>query len=114
MLGIASPMWLMQKSFTLITINLWQQFSRNFDIGVCLSLYHDYFKDISLNNEGIKMVKFIFKKLIKNKKINEFIYYFFECAAKFLGNKFGMKYEILPYFVIKRCSMNKNYWLKDI
>lgn len=92
--------------------SLKQQFRRNFDIGVYLSLYSEYFDGVTLNKEGAKMVKFVFGNLLKNNNLVESIYYICECIVKLMGNKFGKRYKILPDFIIERCSMNKNYWEK--
>ncbi|WP_196603700.1 glycosyltransferase [Pectinatus haikarae] len=89
---------------------LWQQFTRNFDAGVYLALYGKYFKNVKLNLEGLKMVNYVLRELIREGQISEGIYYVCECIVKFMGNKLGMKYKFLPYFFVKKCSMNKNYW----
>lgn len=72
-----------------------QQFKRNFDIGVYLSMYQVYFSNVSLNNEGIKMVKFVLLGLMKKGKIIDIAYYISECISKLLGNKLGLNYEKL-------------------
>lgn len=93
--------------------SLKQQFRRNFDIGVCLSLYGKYFDNIPLNHEGLKMVKFILKKLSIEKQFWEMSYYIMECATKLLGNKLGLRYRKLPLSIVKKCSMRPSYWKKN-
>lgn len=72
-----------------------QQFKRNFDIGVYLTMYKNYFKDVSLNQEGIKMVKFVLLELMKKGKMIDIIYYICECISKLLGNKLGLNFRLL-------------------
>ena len=89
-----------------------QQFMRNFDIGVCLRIYENYFENLKVSSEGAKMVKWIIRELLKKGKVSSLIYYVFECASKLLGNKLGMNYKKLPYELVKAFSLNKQYWNK--
>ena len=90
--------------------NLKQQFMRNFDIGVCLKVYENNFKNLNVSGEGIKMVKWVISELLKNGNLFSSIYYFFECACKLSGNKLGKNFQKLPYEVVKTFSPNKQYW----
>lgn len=92
--------------------NLKQQFMRNFDIGVCLKVYENNFKNLNVSGEGVKMVKWVISELLKNGKLGSAIYYVFECACKLAGNKLGANYQKLPYEVVKAFSLNKQYWNK--
>lgn len=90
--------------------NLKQQFMRNFDIGVCLKVYENNFKNLNVSSEGIKMVKWVIGELLKNGKLGSAIYYALECACKLTGNKLGENYQQLPYGVVRTFSPNKQYW----
>lgn len=87
-----------------------QQFMRNFDIGVCLRIYENYFENLKVSSEGAKMVKWVISDLLKKGKSGSAIYYVFECASKLLGNKLGMNYHKLPFGLVKACSLNQQYW----
>ncbi|MBB5336890.1 glycosyltransferase [Pectinatus brassicae] len=91
---------------------LWQQLSRNFDVGAYLVLYKKYFTNVAITGEGIKMVKFILGRLLKEHRFYEAGYYIIECAAKLIGNKMGLHYKILPLWVQRQCGMMTNYWSK--
>ena len=92
--------------------NLKQQFMRNFDIGVCLKIYENNFKNLKVSSEGIKMVKWVIGELLKNGKLGSAIYYAFESACKLAGNKLGKNYQKLPYGAVRVFSPNKQYWEK--
>lgn len=89
-----------------------QQFMRNFDIGVCLRIYENYFEHLKVSSEGSKMVKWVISELLKKGKASSVIYYIFECVSKLLGNKLGMNYHKLPFGLVKACSLNQQYWNK--
>ena len=90
--------------------NLKQQFMRNFDIGVCLKIYENNFRNLDISGEGIKMVKWVISELLKNGKVGSAIYYCFECASKLMGNKLGKNYQKLPCGLVKALSSNEQYW----
>ena len=92
--------------------NFRQQFVRNFDIGVSLKQYEHYFINVSVTGEGVKMVKYVLKNLMQNHQYKDVLYYILESFFKLCGNKLGKNYRHLPLFVIKHCSMNKNFWEK--
>lgn len=87
-----------------------QQFRRNFDLGVSQAEHPEIFKDISSENEGIKLVKNTIKHLKKTKHMSLIPYLIVSSGCKFLGYKFGINYKKLPYGIIKWCSSNKVYW----
>lgn len=90
--------------------NLKQQFMRNFDIGVCLKIYENKFRNLNISGEGIKMVKWVISELLKNGNLVSTIYYVLECVCKLFGNKLGKNYQKLPCVVVKALSPNKQYW----
>lgn len=70
-----------------------QQYKRNFDVAVFMETYKDEIKSEGTTGEGIKMVLFIEKQLIKQFKIGAAIHCIFDSAAKFLGNRAGRKWK---------------------
>lgn len=86
-----------------------QQFSRNFDLGVSHAQYPEIFEDVPPEGEGLKLVKKTAAYLLKTHPvmIGKLIAH---SAAKLAGYRLGKKYEKLPAGLVKRCSMQKNYW----
>lgn len=86
-----------------------QQFSRNFDLGVSHAQYPEIFEDVPPEGEGMKLVKKTAFYLAKNAPL-QFPRLIAHSAAKLMGYRLGKKYEKLPAWLVKRCSMQKNYW----
>ena len=70
-----------------------QQYKRNFDVAVFMETYKDEIKCDGTTGEGIRMVLFIEKKLLKQFKIGAAVHCIFDSAAKFLGNRAGRKWK---------------------
>jgi len=89
---------------------LFQQFKRYVDIGVFFSnnrVLKEYAKNES---EGLKYIIQASVFLYNNKEFRELIYLFLDTIVRFLGYKVGSCYRRLPGNIIKKISMNKNYW----
>lgn len=87
-----------------------QEFKRYFDIGV----FHNRESWIRKNFGGAGKVgkKFVYEKysaLWKNNR-REFFEAFFRDFMKFFGYGLGRLENFLPRFIIKKCSMHKNFW----
>ena len=87
-----------------------QEFHRYFDIGV----FHHRESWIRKIFGGAEKVgkKFVRQKLLTLWKNNpaECFGAFFRDVAKFLGYGLGRLENFLPRFIIKNCSMHKNFW----
>lgn len=70
-----------------------QQYKRNFDVAVFMETYKDEIKSEGTTGEGIRMVLFIEKQLLKKFKIGAAVHCVFDSAAKFLGNRAGRKWK---------------------
>lgn len=86
-----------------------QQFSRNFDLGVSHAQYPEIFEAVPPEGEGMKLVKRTALYLVK-KAPYELPRLICHSAAKLAGYRLGKSYEKLPDGLVKRCSMQKNYW----
>ena len=91
---------------------LMQYLRRNFDLGVSHSQYEKVFSGLKSENEGVILVKKTIKFLIKEGKIYLIPSLIFKSGFKYVGYKLGKNYVKLPYFIIKKLSMNKGYWAK--
>lgn len=89
--------------------NARQQFSRNFDLGVSHAQYPEVFEDVPPEGEGMKLVKKTAVFLMKNAPL-QLPGLILHSAAKLIGYRLGKKYAKLPAWLVKRCSMQKNYW----
>ena len=76
--------------------SLWQQFSRNFDLGASHREYREVFDKVSSYKEGGRLVKDTALHLLKVGKIYLMPKLVFHSAAKLIGYKLGKKYDKLP------------------
>ena len=87
-----------------------QQFSRNFDVGVFQRDHEEIFKTISSVKEGSALVKATAIHLLKIGKPWLIISLVYLSGMKFLGYRFGKAYRHLPMWLVKKLTMNKKYW----
>ena len=87
-----------------------QQFQRNFDLGVSHREFSEIFDQVKSESEGIKMVKQTARYLWKQKQPFQIIFLVWQSGCKFLGYRFGKKYDKLPMWFVKCCSSQKSYW----
>lgn len=87
-----------------------QQFRRYFDLGVSQAQHPEIFKSVSSVSEGKKLVLGTIRYLVRRHRIRELPGMVLLNGAKLLGMKAGLAYRHLPDTVIRRCTMNRNYW----
>ena len=90
--------------------SLKQQYTRNFDVSAFMTMHPDLFANISATSEGIKMVKWVEKKLLSQGRIFSAAYYVVESFVKFMANRKGRDYKNMGLAQLRKCSMHKNYW----
>ena len=90
--------------------SLKQQYTRNFDVSVFMTMHPDLFANISATSEGIKMVKWVEKKLLTHGRLFSAAYYVVESGVKFLANRKGRTYRNMSVASLRKHSMHKNYW----
>lgn len=90
--------------------SLKQQYTRNFDVSAFMTMHPQLFANISATSEGIKMVKWVEKKLLSRGRLFSAAYYVVESGVKFLANRKGRRYKEMPLAQLKKYSMHKNYW----
>ena len=66
-----------------------QQYDRNYIQGYEIARHKEILGDVSANSEGMKMVKYVSVNLLKKGKVVSFVYFGFDCVARFLGSKMG-------------------------
>ncbi|MBD5454909.1 MAG: glycosyltransferase [Lachnospiraceae bacterium] len=87
-----------------------QQFQRNFDLGVSHAQYPAVFEKIATTGEGMRLVMTTAGNLLKQGKPFLIIKLFWQSGWKYLGFFLGKRYKRLPSKIVKICSMNKDYW----
>ncbi len=87
-----------------------EQFRRNFDLAVSQRQYHEIFDGIRSESEGIRLVKKTMKYLISRGKWYLIPDLVLQSGFKFLGYRFGKKYDRLPKGIVRKFSMNPSYW----
>lgn len=88
-----------------------QQFHRNFDLGVSQADHPEVFEGVPSEKEGSRLVSETIKFLLKEKRTDQLIPFIYQCGCKYLGYRMGKAYKKLPAPVVKKCSMNRNYWM---
>lgn len=71
--------------------SLKEQYKRNYIIGMELEKHKELLCGVSLNSEGLKLVKYVSVRLLKKGKIIHFIRFGFDCCARKLGNLKGKR-----------------------
>lgn len=87
-----------------------QQFMRNFDLAVSQIEYQEYFGGVKSESEGIRLVKKTALHLLKTGRWYLLPKLVVQSGAKYLGYRFGKKYQTLPPAWVHAFSMNKGYW----
>lgn len=90
----------------------WQQFTRNFDLGVSHRQYRQIFEGVKSESEGIKMVKQTATYLLRHGHPLKVVDLVLQSGFKFIGYRLGKQYDRLPLWLIRACSMQKSYWDK--
>ncbi|MBD9014077.1 MAG: glycosyltransferase family 2 protein, partial [Lachnospiraceae bacterium] len=89
-----------------------EQLHRNFDLAVSQAEHPEIFALASSESEGMKLVKQTAGYLVKSGHpwlLPELVV---KSGFKFIGYRLGKAYRKLPESLVKRLSMNKNYWEK--
>lgn len=90
-----------------------QQFQRNFDLAVSQVEHPEVFSGIRSESEGIRLVRQTAAYLRKIGRTNRIPGLVVSSGFKFLGYRLGKLYRHLPLFLVKACSMNKDYWKRN-
>ena len=88
----------------------WQQFTRNFDLGVSQKQYKEIFGQVKSESEGMQLVKNTMNHLIQTKKAYLIPDLIIQSGFKYLGYKAGNNYEKIPHDMLLKFSMNPSYW----
>jgi rhamnosyltransferase len=89
---------------------LFEQFRRNFDVGAFLSMHSKYFSGSRIESEGMKMLRDVFGRLVKEMHFAEAFYCIINFFARFLGNFTGLRYKAFPLPLVKGMSGQRAWW----
>lgn len=88
-----------------------QEFKRYFDIGVFFGKEKWILDEFSqAEGEGAKFVINQFRSLVADRKLYLIPSFIIRNFLKYLGYKLGMNEKLLPLFIKRKLSMNKQYW----
>ena len=87
-----------------------QQLQRNFDLGVSQARFPEVFGGISSSSEGVKMIKNMTAYLLHKGRPLQIPGMVINSGFKFIGYQLGKHYKCLPAWVIRKVTMNPNYW----
>lgn len=90
-----------------------QQFHRNFDLAVSQADHPEVFEGVPSEGEGIRLVKQTAGHLMKTGRFWLVPYLIYTSGCKYAGYWLGKRYRRLSPWLVRRCSMNQNYWTKD-
>ncbi len=87
-----------------------QQLRRNFDLAVSQAEHPEVFAGIRSESEGVKMVRTTAQWLKKQGRADLIPVLVWMSGCKYLGYRLGKNFRSLPMSLVKKLSMNKNYW----
>ena len=87
-----------------------QQFHRNFDLGVSQAEHPEVFEGLKSEGEGVRMVCRTAGWLCRSGKIRLLPKLVVQSGAKYLGYRMGKNYQRLPGWLVRKCTMNQDYW----
>ncbi|MCC8104148.1 MAG: glycosyltransferase [Clostridiales bacterium] len=87
-----------------------QQFQRNFDLGVSQADHPEIFSCVHSESEGVRLIEKSAKYLMRKRKPWLIVSLIWQSCCKYLGYLLGKNYHCLPEALVRRFSMNKNYW----
>lgn len=87
-----------------------EQLHRNFDLGVSQADHPEVFAQIPSEGEGMKMVRIVRRQLIESGHRPMVLSLYVKSGFKLIGYKLGKNYRKLPKGLVRKLSMNKEYF----
>ena len=87
-----------------------EQLRRNFDLAVSQVDYGGLFLRVRSESEGIRLVKKTLIYFLRRGKLRLIPGIILQNGAKYIGYRLGKSYKKLPKRLVRRISMNKEYW----
>ena len=89
------------------------QFRRSFDNGVSQAIHAELFDSVPAEKEGGRFVRETIRTLGRVRQGGRVPYFLLQCACRYAGFKMGRGFRSLPKFVVKRMSMNRQFWKQN-
>lgn len=89
------------------------QLKRNFDLGVSQADHPEIFANVPSEKEGGKLVKSTLRYLLRKRHLDRVIPFIYQCGCKWIGYRLGKSYRKLPKKLIRKLTMNRNYWIES-
>lgn len=89
-----------------------QQYARNFDLAAAMALRRDLLARVPVVAEGLRMVKFVLGRLLREGRPREGLVFCLECAARWLGYRRGGKYHKLTPRQLLARTANPAFWVE--
>lgn len=70
-------------------LTLREQYRRNYTIGYALEEHRDILGPVSETSEGVQLLRFVSRGLLRERRLVELLYFVLECCFRFLGNRKG-------------------------
>lgn len=87
-----------------------QQFHRNFDLGVSQADHPEVFAGLPSEKEGKRLVGRTTAYLLRCGRWYLIPYFYLQCVCRYAGYLLGKHYRRLPEFLIRKCTLNPQYW----
>lgn len=87
-----------------------QEFKRNFDVAAFMVMHKNVFAGMKIEGEGMKLVKYVSKGLLRQLHVISFIKFGMICIAKFAGYRKGLCIENMSLDEIKKNSGFPGWW----
>ena len=91
-----------------------EQIHRNFDLAVSQADHPEVFGGISSEGEGVKLVKQTAAWLVRHGRALLLPKLVMQSGCKYIGYLLGKNYRKLPGWLVRKLSMNRNYWSKGL
>lgn len=88
----------------------WQQFHRNFDLGVSHAEYPEVFGNVKTQSEGMRLVRQTGAYVCRIGRPWLMVKLIWQSGWKYMGYFLGKRFQKLPLSWVIACSMNKKYW----
>lgn len=90
-----------------------EQFHRNFDLAVSQADHPEVFAGIRSEGEGLRLVKKTAGFLLRTGHAALIPVLVWNSGWKYLGYLLGKRYRSMPLWLVRRLSMNRNYWPEE-
>ena len=89
-----------------------KQYKRNFDIGAGMEIDKVYFKNVTAEAEGTRLLKYVLSGLLRHGHFIMAAHFCIDCVVRFKAHRDGKKWYKLPKSKLTDRTSNLAYWKK--